>query len=482
VGEHDRALTVSELLALARRALEPLAVTVVGEVTELTDRPGYKAVYFTLADDDAVLPCLVWRDAYERSACSLRCGMLVQATGAMTVYAPKGRMQFQVRTLAQAGEGLLRVQVAELARRLSAEGLMDPSRKRAVPAFPERVGVVTSPRGKAVHDVVRTLGRRFPAAEIVFAGVSVEGAEAVSSLMRGLAAVAGAGVDVMILARGGGSYEDLMPFNTEALARAIAECPVPVVTGIGHEPDTTIADMVADLRASTPTAAAEAVTPSCADVSSRIDALARTVGRAFLHEVRSLENRVRLAERSPVLADAHGWLALRSRCARDGACPHGRGRGGTQVGRPGAFGGPSFPLRPRAGQHRRLVTARGARARLRGGVRRGWQRRARRLAPEPARPGTRSSSQGHGRVSSRGGHPMTDEQHPDPAQMRFGEALAELEAIVAELESGRLELEEALDSYQRGVALLEACRARLEDAEQRVTVLMGAIEEDEDAT
>jgi exodeoxyribonuclease VII large subunit len=328
VGEHDRALTVSELLALARRALEPLAVTVVGEVTELTDRPGYKAVYFTLADDDAVLPCLVWRDAYERSACSLRCGMLVQATGAMTVYAPKGRMQFQVRTLAQAGEGLLRVQVAELARRLSAEGLMDPSRKRAVPAFPERVGVVTSPRGKAVHDVVRTLGRRFPAAEIVFAGVSVEGAEAVSSLMRGLAAVAGAGVDVMILARGGGSYEDLMPFNTEALARAIAECPVPVVTGIGHEPDTTIADMVADLRASTPTAAAEAVTPSCADVSSRIDALARTVGRAFLHEVRSLENRVRLAERSPVLADAHGWLALRAQATDLAADALGRsGRG-----------------------------------------------------------------------------------------------------------------------------------------------------------
>jgi exodeoxyribonuclease VII large subunit len=312
VSEETRALTVGELLALARRALEPLAVTVLGEVTELTDRPGYKAVYFTLADDDAVLPCLIWRDAYERSDCPLRCGMLVQAHGQMTVYAPKGRMQFQVRSLAPAGEGLLRVQVADLARRLSAEGLMDPSRKRPLPAFPQRIGLVTSPRGKAVHDVVRTLARRFPAAEIVFAGVSVEGAEAVTSLTRGLAAVGEAAVDVVILARGGGSYEDLMPFNSEAVARAIAGSPAPVVTGIGHEPDTTIADMVADLRASTPTGAAEAATPSCIEVASRLDATARTMSRAFLHEIRSMENRVRLAERSPVLADAHGWLALRA--------------------------------------------------------------------------------------------------------------------------------------------------------------------------
>jgi exodeoxyribonuclease VII large subunit len=308
----EGALTVSELLSLARRALEPLAVTVVGEVTELTDRPGYKAVYFTLADDDAVLPCLIWRDAYERCDCTIRCGMLVQAQGGMTVYAPKGRMQFQVRSLSQAGEGLLRMQVADLARRLSAEGLMDPSRKRELPAFPERIGLLTSPRGKAVHDVLRTLARRFPAAELVFAGVTVEGAEAVPSLTRGLAAIAREEVDVVILARGGGSYEDLMPFNSEELARAVAAFPAPVVTGIGHEPDTTIVDMVADLRASTPTGAAEAAAPSCVEASARLDALARTMSSAFLHQIRALESRIRLAERSPVLADTRGWLALRA--------------------------------------------------------------------------------------------------------------------------------------------------------------------------
>ncbi len=312
MAREGEALTVSELLALARRALEPLAVRVVGEVTELTDRPGYKAVYFTLADDEAVLPCLMWRDAFERADCPLRCGMLVQAEGSMTVYAAKGRMQFQVRLLSPAGEGLLRMQVAQLARRLQAEGLMDPARKRPLPAFPERIGLVTSPRGKAVHDVVRTLRRRFPAAELVFAGVAVEGADASEQIVAGLLAVGSAGVDVIVLARGGGSYEDLMPFNSEAVARAVAAAPAPVVTGIGHEPDTTIADMVADVRASTPTAAAETVSPACVEVEARLEALARAMGRALLHEITALGHRLTLAERSAVLTDARGWLAVRA--------------------------------------------------------------------------------------------------------------------------------------------------------------------------
>ena len=310
--EQPRPLTVSELMSLARRALEPLEVAVVGEVTELTDRPGYKAVYFTMSDSDAVVPCLIWRDAYDRGECPLRCGMLVEARGAMTVYAPKGRMQFQVRGLAPAGEGFLRVQVSALARKLEAEGLMDPRRKRPLPEFPERIGLVTSPRGKAVHDVVRTLRRRFPAAELVFAGVAVEGADAPATIVAGLEAVTAAGVDVVILARGGGSYEDLMPFNSEEVARAVAGSPAPVVTGIGHEPDTSIADMVADVRASTPTGAAEAATPSCDEVAARLVAMERALGRGFAHVLSGLEHRLLLAERSPVLADARGWLSVRA--------------------------------------------------------------------------------------------------------------------------------------------------------------------------
>ena len=149
---------------------------------------------------------------------------------------------------------------------------MRDERKRPLPAFPARIGVVTSPRGKAVHDILRTLERRYPAAEVVIAGVQVEGEGAVArdrSRHRG-GLGRDPGVDVVILGRGGGSYEDLMPFNSEAVARAVVACPVPVVTGIGHEPDTSIADMVADLRASTPTAAAEAVAPEAADVRRRL--------------------------------------------------------------------------------------------------------------------------------------------------------------------------------------------------------------------
>lgn len=309
------ALSVSELMSMVRRALEPLSVTVVGEVTELTDRPGYKAVYLTLGDGSATVSCLMWRDDHQRSGVDLTCGMLVHATGSMTVYAPKGRMQFQIRSLAPAGEGLLRLKVADLARRLEAEGLMEPARKRGLPAFPERIGVVTSPRGKAVHDVVRTLKRRFPAAELVFAGVTVEGADAATSIVAGIAAVVAHGVDVLIVARGGGSYEDLMPFNSESVARAIARADVPVVTGIGHEPDTTIADMVADVRASTPTAAAETVSPSCNEVLARLEQTQRVLGRAFLHELRSAQHAVTLLERSPVLADARGWLTVRAQAA-----------------------------------------------------------------------------------------------------------------------------------------------------------------------
>jgi len=171
-------------------------------------------------------------------------------------------LQFVVRQLEPAGEGRLRMQVAELARRLEAEGLMSPERKRRIPSHPSRIAVVTSPRGKAVHDVLRTLRRRYPLAEVLVAGVAVEGDGAPSEIVEGLRVAAAAQPDVVLLVRGGGSYEDLMPFNAESVARAVVASPVPVVTGIGHEPDTSIADMVADLRASTPTAAAESVAPS----------------------------------------------------------------------------------------------------------------------------------------------------------------------------------------------------------------------------
>ncbi len=309
----DRALSVTEAMTLARAALEGLTLLhVIGEVSEVTDRAGYKAVYFTLGDGSSVVSCLVWRDAYAASGVAMHPGMLLDVTGSLTVYPPKGRMQFQVRSLAPAGEGMLRMQVATLARTLEAEGLMSAERKRPLPAYPERIGLVTSPRGKAVHDVIRTLRRRYPGAELLIAGVAVEGADAVTSIRAGLECVVAAGADVVILARGGGSYEDLMPFNTEQVARAVASLPVPVVTGIGHEPDTTIADMVGDHRASTPTAAAEAVASAYADLMSNVSHLAQRLARGLSHAVQSATHRVaRLGER-PVLCDRTALLGVRS--------------------------------------------------------------------------------------------------------------------------------------------------------------------------
>ncbi len=306
------ALSVSDAMRLAKGALEQIAARVVGEVSDCTVKPGYKAVYFTICDEYAVMPCLMWRDAFDQSGVDLRAGMLVEVAGTFTAYPPKGRMQFQARSIAPAGEGVLRLQVAALARRLEAEGLMREERKRPLPRFPQAIGLVTSPRGKAVHDVIRTLRRRFPAAELVIAGVQVEGDGAVAAIVEGLRLLGETpGVEVAILCRGGGSYEDLMPFNAEDVARAVVSSPVPVVTGIGHEPDTSIADMVADLRASTPTAAAEAVAPACDEVSAQLDSTARLLASSLEHVIRRAESRLRLAGERPVFRDPSWLLAQR---------------------------------------------------------------------------------------------------------------------------------------------------------------------------
>ena len=197
---------------------------------------------------------------------------------------------------------------------------MRPERKRSLPRYPERIAVVTSPRGKAIHDVIRTLRRRYPLAELLVAGVAVEGEGAPSAIVEGLRAASAARPDVVLLVRGGGSYEDLMPFNGEPVARAIAAMPVPVVTGIGHEPDTSIADMVADLRASTPTAAAEAVTPSTDELTDVLGRERRLLGRALAHTVQDAAHRVlRLAER-PILSDPTAVLGPAAQALDAAAC------------------------------------------------------------------------------------------------------------------------------------------------------------------
>lgn len=266
-SEDSQTLSVSQALNVAKYALESINVTVMGEISELSDKSGYKAVYFTLSDKNSAMPCLMWKDVYAASDLQLRVGMLVEVSGSFSLYAAKGRMNFTARHIRLAGEGDLRIKVAEIAKRLERAGLMDPSRKKPLPFLPSKIALVTSPRGKAVHDCLRTLRRRYPLGEIYVCGVAVEGAQAPAELSKGLDIAEASGAEVILLVRGGGSYEDLMPFNDESLARRVAACRVPVVTGIGHEPDNSIVDMVADLRCSTPTAAAEALAPASDEIA-----------------------------------------------------------------------------------------------------------------------------------------------------------------------------------------------------------------------
>ena len=279
----EQAVSVSEAVALAKGAVSAWPTLIVnGEVSGFRGpnaRSGH--CYFEVKDDGASMSVIVWRGTAAKMGFELRDGLAVQLTGKFDVYKASGKLSFVASKVEAAGEGLLRQQVAELARALEREGLMDPSRKRHVPAFCSRVCVVTSLSGSVIEDVKRTLARRNPLVEIDVVGCSVQGADAPATIIRALGTAVAARPDAILLVRGGGSFEDLMCFNDEGLARAIAACTVPVVTGIGHEPDTTIADMVADRRASTPTAAAESVAPAIDEVERQMLQRQVRLGRAM---------------------------------------------------------------------------------------------------------------------------------------------------------------------------------------------------------
>lgn len=277
-------LSVSQAIGTAKRTVNALgSLMVTGEVSGFRGpnaRSGH--CYFQVKDDESSMDVIVWRGTYAKLTTKFRDGMSVVLTGSFDVYAGSGRLSFIARNVELLGEGLLRQQVDALARKLAAEGLMADERKRRIPAFCMRVAVVTSLSGSVIDDVKRTLRRRNPLVEIDVAGCSVQGPNAPAEIIRALQVAAAAKPETILLVRGGGSYEDLMTFNDETLARAVAACPVPVITGIGHEPDTTICDMVSDRRASTPTAAAESVAPSISDVVALIEQRRQRLGAAVL--------------------------------------------------------------------------------------------------------------------------------------------------------------------------------------------------------
>ena len=266
-------LSVSLAVGAAKKRVNDMgSLLVAGEVTGFRGpnaRSGH--CYFQVKDESAAMDVIVWSGVYAGSGIELRDGMLLELSGKFDVYAGSGRLSFIANKISVSGEGLLRQQVAQLRAKLEAEGLMASARKRPIPRFCMRVAVVTSLSGSVIDDVKRTLRRRNPMVEILCAGCQVQGPGAPESIIRALTVAAEAKPDAILLVRGGGSFEDLMTFNDEGLARAVASCPVPVITGIGHEPDNSICDDVSDRRTSTPTAAAESVAPALDEIASLIN-------------------------------------------------------------------------------------------------------------------------------------------------------------------------------------------------------------------
>lgn len=228
-------------------------------------------IYFTLKDPNASIRCIIWRSQAARLIyLPRRDGEAVLAHGKISVYEAGGSYQFYVDNLEPVGQGALQAEFERLKAKLSAEGLFEAEHKRPLPPFPRQIGVVTSPDGAALRDILNVLRRRYPLARVLLSPTQVQGETAAAQIITALQAVARQPVDVIILARGGGSLEDLWAFNNEELARAIAGCPIPVISGVGHEVDFTIADFVADVRAPTPSAAAELATPDRDELKRRL--------------------------------------------------------------------------------------------------------------------------------------------------------------------------------------------------------------------
>lgn len=284
--------SVSAVNAAARGALEgvfpPLWVT--GEVANFTRaRSGH--CYFTLRDNASQLRCVMWREEARRLPTTPAEGMQVRALGRLTLYEPRGEFQLVVSDLDARGDGLWKLAFERLRARLDAEGLTAPSRRRPLPRVPRCVGVVTSPSGAALRDVLAVVRRRAPWTRVVLSGCRVQGDGAAAEIAAAIHRLGEARcADVVIVGRGGGSIEDLWAFNEEEVARAIAGCPVPTITAVGHEVDVTIADLVADLRAPTPSAAAEAAVPDSAALRREVAGLRgrlHAAAEARLEEVRS---------------------------------------------------------------------------------------------------------------------------------------------------------------------------------------------------
>lgn len=281
-------LTVAQLTRRISSVLEEGigSVWVEGEISNLR-RQSSGHSYFTLKDEESQLSCVLFARTASGQKVALRDGLQVQLQGRISVYQPRGQYQLVVRVVQAKGEGVLQARFEELKRRLAAEGLFDQSRKRTLPRFPRRIGVVTSPTGAAIHDFLQVLHRRHPGLRVVINPVRVQGKGAAAEIAAAITELAAGGgvigpVDLIVVTRGGGSLEDLWEFNEETVARAIVASSVPVVSAVGHEIDFSIADFAADLRAPTPSAAAELIAAEGSELLERSRSLVARIGREAL--------------------------------------------------------------------------------------------------------------------------------------------------------------------------------------------------------
>ena len=296
-ASEDRILSVGEVTRAIKESLTEgfSAIWVKGEVSSLK-KAGSGHLYFSLKEgSDALLKAVIWRSGAARLTFDLRDGTEVEAFGDLDVYAPRGEYQLIVRQMRPAGLGALLLQLEELKRRLAAEGLFDPARKRPLPQFPRTIGVVTSPVGAAIRDIVKVLRARWPGIRIVLAPVRVQGQGSAAEIAAAIERFNRWGqADLLIVGRGGGSLEDLWAFNEEPVVRAIAGSRTPVISAVGHEVDTTLADLAADVRAATPSNAAEIAVRDAKDLQHRVGVLLersrRATRKSVLEQRRHLES------------------------------------------------------------------------------------------------------------------------------------------------------------------------------------------------
>ncbi len=282
--DERRAMTVGELTRRIKKILEDNLrfVWVAGEISNFKTYPSGH-LYFTLKDEESQVGCAMWKGSATHLAFAPENGLEVLAYGRIDVYLPRGQYQLVVERMEPRGAGALALRFEQLKRKLEAEGLFDPARKRALPMLPRAIAIVTSPVGAAIQDMLRTLAGRFPAVDIYLYPVRVQGEGAAEEIAAAIGHLNSAmpDLDVMIVGRGGGSIEDLWAFNEEAVARAIFASRIPVVSAVGHETDTTISDFVADVRAKTPTDAAVLVVPKLSDLLTSLEDLDSKIRRAL---------------------------------------------------------------------------------------------------------------------------------------------------------------------------------------------------------